>query len=730
VVSVKPLRLCTRLSLSIIPVAAFVYLAALAYNHHLSRQALLQDLIQDARNISQGTAEKIARVLQGVEKVPRSLAVFLEEDFPMSGDLSRLLSGTLTENPEIFGMAVAFEPYSSGSARLYYAPYVHRRDDRLKSTILGSPQYHYFSMEWYRIPRETGRPHWSKPYFDEGGGDIIMSTYSVPFYHKDKGGKRVFKGVVTADLSLMGLMEVVSRVKIYQSGYAFVISQDGTFVTFPDKSYIMRESIFRLAAAQNRPGLQEVAGRMIKGEQDLVVLRDLVADRRVWLAFTPLGSTGWSLGVVFPEDELLADLIKLSHKLLLMGLAGLVLLGVVLIGLSRTITRPLSQLAQSTAIVARGDFSFRIPETGAREIAQLAGSFNRMGEELLNYIAKRDFIRDTFGRYVTQEVVKKLLEDEGALALGGEAREVTILMSDLRGFTALTADLSPERIISLLNRYLGKMIEILMDFQAVIDEIQGDGLLAFFGAPSHQPDHHVRAVACALTMQLAMEEVNAANIRDGFPPLEMGIGVSSGTVVVGNIGSERRTKYSVVGSPVNFTSRIEALATPGQVLISRDTFQRVQEWVELGEVLEVDMKGIPGRVSLYEIRGLKGPYQLRLSPRRQTLVPLLKPLPVRLDRLQDKVVVMTLSDARLTHLSETAALVASSGGLVEWEDVRLFLPDSGGVFPTAPRIYAKVTALKGTETGIQAELRFTSVSPAAREALQKILRDSERPDSD
>jgi class 3 adenylate cyclase len=292
-------------------------------------------------------------------------------------------------------------------------------------------------------------------------------------------------------------------------------------------------------------------------------------------------------------------------------------------------------------------------------------------------------------------------------------------MSDLRGFTSLTADMTPEGTISLLNRYLEKMIEILVDYRAVIDEIQGDGILAFFGAPEHLPDHPAQAVACAVAMQAAMEEVNALNAPEGLPHLEMGIGISSGAVVVGNIGSELRTKYSVVGSPVNFTSRIEAMAAAGQVLISADTQAKLQHLVETGEVLQARMKGIPGQVTLYEVRGLGPPYNLRLPERQEALVPLPERLAVHLDRIRDKVVVATLTDARVTHLSETGALVLFAGELAEWEDLRLNLVDSEGEM-TPGRIYGKVTALApGADDLQQATVRFTSVSPDARQHIRQ-----------
>ncbi len=415
---------------------------------------------------------------------------------------------------------------------------------------------------------------------------------------------------------------------------------------------------------------------------------------------------------------------EIDRKVKIVGLIGgaaFALIGVIFgFFFAATISRPLRQLRDGVKEIGEGNFAVAVPEKGSREVVELAHSFNDLGQKLTEYIAKRDFIRDTFGRYVTKEVVKRLLESEEALALGGETREVTILMSDLRGFTALTAEMTPEGIISLLNRYLEKMIAILVDYQAVIDEIQGDGILAFFGAPEYQADHPARALACALTMQAAMEEINAVNAQEGLPHLEMGIGVSTGMVVVGNIGSELRTKYSVVGSSVNFTSRIEGMATAGQVLISADTYHRVSDLVETGEFMQVHMKGIPDLVTIYEVRGLGPPYNLRLQERQETLVPLPERLPVHLDRIRDKVVVATLATAWVTHLSETGALVLFAGELAEWEDVRLNLVDPGGeVVPG--RVYGKITALTpGADDLQQATVRFTSVSPDARHNIRQV----------
>src|SRR5262247_1059754 len=184
-------------------------------------------------------------------------------------------------------------------------------------------------------------------------------------------------------------------------------------------------------------------------------------------------------------------------------------------------------------------------------------------------LARRgQFIRETFGRYVSEEVVAQLLDAPEGVELGGVKRKVTILMSDLRAFTALAECLEPQEVMTFLNRYLEAMVEIILAYQGTIIEMLGDGLLVLFGAPLSRDDDAERAVACALAMQLRLADINAPNRQAGLPDVEMGIGIHTGEVVVGNIGSQQRTKYGAVGSAVNLTGRIESYTTGGQILIS------------------------------------------------------------------------------------------------------------------------------------------------------------------
>ena len=419
------------------------------------------------------------------------------------------------------------------------------------------------------------------------------------------------------------------------------------------------------------------------------------------------------IATVQAKQQIEAHYAALNREIMIGGLlAGLALC---LVGgfsgfwFAAAISRPISRLRNAVGQVGEGNFAVAVPVRGVREVADLAPSFNDLGQQLTEYIEKRDFIRDTFGRYVTQEVVTKLLESEGALEMGGEIREVSLIMSDLRGFTAIIAEMDPEDVITFLNRYLSKMIAILLDNRAVIDEILGDGILAFFGAPEPLEDHPARAVACALSMQAAMDEINAENEADGLPRLAMGIGVNTGSVVVGNIGSERRTKYSVVGSDVNFASRMEAFALAGQVLISAATYSRVRDLVEVGNVLQAEMKGLPGRATLYDVRGIGAPYHIRLPDKSEKLLELPERIGVRIHRLQDKIVTDATGRAWVTHLCDTAAQVTSEGALEAWEDLRLTLLDHNQE-PTPGHIYGKVTRVMPLKDGrFEVIVSFTSV---------------------
>jgi adenylate cyclase len=328
-----------------------------------------------------------------------------------------------------------------------------------------------------------------------------------------------------------------------------------------------------------------------------------------------------------------------------------------------------------------------------------------------------ELVRRAFGRYVSEEVATSILQSPDGLELGGEEREVTILMSDLRGFTALAARLTPQEVIGFLNIYLESMVEVIGRYQGTIDEIIGDAILVIFGAPVACGDHAAKAVACGLAMQLAMQGVNERLAGKGASPLEMGIGIHTGPVIVGNIGSERRTKYAAVGSNVNLTGRIESFTTGGQLLISQNTRQKIAVPLRVDAQFEVEPKGASSRLQLHEIGGIGDPFNLSLPPRSEALVTLPVPVPIHFTVLEEKFVGRTVYEGRLAAVSATEGGMACAIALGLLSNLKIQMDPGPGANPGG-EIYAKAI---GDLTGAvgQTRIRFTAVSPELKAWIQR-----------
>lgn len=379
--------LAFKLSLLILTATAVIFTAAFGYNYIYSRNQILKDVETNAQNLTLAAVSRIETVLRGVEKDPSYLAHALSENkFDRRALLARI-EALLNTNPDIFGSAVAFEPYTFDPKSRYFAPYYYHDGRSLKLIYLGNKLYQYFFWDWYQIPKELERAVWSEPYFDEGAGNIIMSTYSIPF-SRTNGERRVFTGIVTADISLDWLVDIVSRLSPYESGYAFLISQSGVFVTHPDREVIMRESIFSVAEAANDRELRETGRAMIRGETGFVALKKHFSGQKAWMYYAPLPSVGWSVGVVFPEEALFAGLKDLNRTVLIIGTAGFGLLFLIIVLISGTITRPLRTLAGKAAEIARGNLDIEMTEVKSNdEVGDLSRSFDNMKTALKEYIA-------------------------------------------------------------------------------------------------------------------------------------------------------------------------------------------------------------------------------------------------------------------------------------------------------------------------------------------------------
>lgn len=264
--------------------------------------------------------------------------------------------------------------------------------------------------------------------------------------------------------------------------------------------------------------------------------------------------------------------------------------------LSRNLVRPIRALLAGVRTLAEGNFGLRIPVRSRDELGELTQAFNEMAQSL----KEKELIKDAFRRYVPPQVASKVFADlEGwARALRGERRQVTILFADIRGFTSLVERLEPEAVVKLLNECFTHLTEVIFKHEGMVDKFVGDSIIALFGVPMAHPDDPLRAVNAAFDIQERLELINRAH-GGVYPEIRMGIGITSGSVVVGNLGSEDRLEYTAVGQAVNRASRLQELAGPGEILISEEVLAAVER-----EVIATPYHPLEGttRVGVYRIQ--------------------------------------------------------------------------------------------------------------------------------
>jgi len=385
--AIAPARsLAFKLALFILTSTTCIFILAFASSYRSSKDLLLKNVRENARNLLQAAAARIEIHLAAVEQIPRYLARGLGEQTPSQEVLERRLHDMLAASPDIYGTLAAYAPGAFSPDLQRFAPYFCRKNGRIERMSLGYEE-NYGILDWYLVPAELGRPVWSEPYFGESGGDIVMTTFSVPIF-RDQGSRRTFLGVVTADVSLDWLRRQVAKIAMYHSGYAFLVSANGMFVSHPDNRMVMRESLFSLAEAHGSPELRAIGQAMVQGKEGFSRLPDFLLGKPAWLAFTPMPTTGWSMGVIVPEDELFADLGSMSRQLAVIGGGGFLLLLLVIAAIAASITRPLGKLAATASEIARGNLDVPAPATGGHdEVSVLARSFDQMRLALKDYIA-------------------------------------------------------------------------------------------------------------------------------------------------------------------------------------------------------------------------------------------------------------------------------------------------------------------------------------------------------
>ena len=355
--------------------------------------------------------------------------------------------------------------------------------------------------------------------------------------------------------------------------------------------------------------------------------------------------------------------------------------------------------------------------------------FGSSGALVTSYLAlSATKIRTYFSRYLTNEVVQSLLETPEGLRFTVERRKVTILMSDLRGFSTISEKMPPEQVVEILNVFLGAMTEVITRYQGTIDEFIGDAILVLFGAPISRHDDAERAVACAIAMQGAMVAVNQKLQSLHLPNIEMGIGINTGEVVAGNIGSQSRAKYAVVGNHVNLTARIESYTVGRQILISEATYGEVEHILETNGQMEVEPKGVSHPITIYDVQSLGGKYQVALPHYDESFFTLKQPVVVYLRLLTEKKVRQEAITAYLFVRTDHGALLRTAVALEPLTNMKMQFRN----LPNHPDVYAKVLPSRFIPASLASNnhdnpvashtmiIRFTTLPPEVENWLQSL----------
>lgn len=299
--------------------------------------------------------------------------------------------------------------------------------------------------------------------------------------------------------------------------------------------------------------------------------------------------------------EVLPSLLSLLFSLIMVGFFIIIAL-IMSDSIRKGITRPQALLAQRMGKVKDGNYDLHTTVYTNDEIGQLKAGFN----EMLDGLIHREFIKDTFGKFMSIEISRQIIE-EGKINLGGEQVEATVLFSDIRNFTPMSESMTPDQVVSFLNDYFAHTVKPILDNRGVVNKYIGDCIMALFGVPDKIPDHADRAVAAALSMREALDEYNRTRRRDGQPPVNIGIGIHSGSLVAGNIGAPERIEYTVIGDTVNVASRIESQTKTlaSTILISQEVHNRLSEELrsrlKLERCPEIKVKGRAEPLDLYKV---------------------------------------------------------------------------------------------------------------------------------
>lgn len=369
-----------RLSFLLILMTSAVFIVAFAAYYQSARSQVKNEAVAHAQRALETTILRIESVLQEVEVAVNNMAWNVEDNIHNPDSMHDLTSQLLKNNPHIVGSAIAFEPHYFATKGLRFSPYSCYEGDTIVNKQLGTEDYEYHQRAWYATPKRLNKPYWSEPYFDEGGGEMIMSTYSKPLY--DKQGEMY--AIFTADISLEWFTRLVNSVKPYPNAYNIMVGREGTYLIHHRPELILNQTIFSATAEMTDRSLADIGRAMINQERGMASLQN--DDVLSYVFYAPIERTGWSVGIICPQDEVFAGLDRMQTRVLIIFVVGIILMLICCYHIVRRLTRPLIEFTTSIQRIAKGDFNTPLPKIQSKdEMKMLRDSFDFMQRSLIAY---------------------------------------------------------------------------------------------------------------------------------------------------------------------------------------------------------------------------------------------------------------------------------------------------------------------------------------------------------
>jgi adenylate cyclase len=726
-----------------LPILVFI----LVYNYHRTSAAIRATLREEVAKTRVATIDSAQHLLQPVASTLRLLAAVVAADpvFFRTEPSREVLYRALTAADQIDAIYTSFE---DGYHRV-----VTRMDDRRRRSdpqIPPSANWHSSYIDDFAAGQHRRR---HRTFFDTwphvvGAYDVetALDVRTLPHYqtakatgalvvtelaiNPDTGAPVLFMavpilrqerfiGFACANITVDILSSFLHRHRASPQSTTTIVDQSGAIVAYPEaaKQVQMRAGQLQVATLDSiaDADLREAARRRTQLQEDHFLFRSPVTGQELSASFARFPedfARPWEAIILTPTDDFVGAL-KVANRQMVAVIAGLTGLELVLIyALSLRLSRPIEGVSHQLRSLET--FSFESlpasePRARVREIAQLQDAVARVRASLRS-----------FARYAPEEIVREVAASGQETTLSADRRAVTALFCDLRGFTTIAEQLGPERVVAMLNAHFEVLAGLVARHDGYVVDFLGDGLFAVFGAPKALEDHAGRAVACAIEMQLAREAQNRAFFTKGWPPLEMGIGINTGLAVVGNMGSDLRTKYGVAGHLVNLAARIESFTVGGQVLVADATREALAERLGADGPLEAEAKGVDVPVRMWMVRRLDGPRALELPSPVSDLVVLASAMTVSLRLLRGKQISVETYQATLVKLGPSGAELDTDCPLAMFDAVQVILPpQTGSLAPLDSKVLTVTEAAAGRRTAC---VRFGGLDWDVRTQLEALSR--------